>query len=139
MKPRLAIDLDETLGATITNSTSIIGFQPRTGCYEILKKLKLRYQLILWTASRRSYLNKVLVFGLGDYFQETYSWDDIAKSWKDIRHINASYLIDDDEYHLEMAQKYGLKSRYIIIPPYGSFTDEKEPHRWIWQIQEKLL
>jgi histidinol phosphatase-like enzyme len=139
MKPRLAIDLDETLGTTITNATSITGFKFRHGCSELLKQLKVKYHLVLWTASNRSYLNKILVFEIGDYFRETYSWDDIAQSWKDIRKINASFLIDDDEYHLEAARKHGLESRYIIVPAYGSPEDEKDPRQWIQQIQNRLL
>jgi hypothetical protein len=47
----------------------------------------------------------VLAFGLKDYFHETYSWDEIATSWKDIRQIKVDFIIDDDEYHQEAATK----------------------------------
>jgi len=139
MKPRIAIDLDETLGATVTDSTAIIGFRLRDGCLELLKQLESKYQLVLWTVANRSYLNKVLAFGLKDYFQETYSWDDIASSWKNIRQINVEFLIDDDEYHIEMAKQYGLKHHYIIVPAYGSLEDEIEPFKWVQQIEKRLL
>ena len=138
-KPRIAIDLDETLGATVTDSTSIIGFRLRDGCLELLKQLDSKYHLVLWTVAYRSYLNKVLAFGLKDYFRETYSWDEIKQTWKDIRQINVEYLIDDDEYHREAAKKDGLESHYLIVPAYGSPEDEKHPLGWVQQIKEKLL
>jgi len=139
MKPRIAIDLDETLGATVTNSTSIIGFRLRDGCLPLLKQLELKYHLVLWTVASRSYLNKVLAYGLKDIFQETYSWDDIAKSWKDIREIQVEFLIDDEQYFMEIAKKHGLESHYIIVPAYGSQEDQEAPLKWVQQIEEKLL
>ena len=139
MKPRIAIDLDETLGATVTDSTSIVGFRIRDGCIELIEQLELKYHLVLWTVARRSYLDKVLAFGLKTYFSETYSWDEIENSWKDIRQINVEYLIDDDEYHQEIAKRYGLESHYIIVPAYGSPEDEEEPLGWVRQVEEKML
>ncbi|EDN69047.1 hypothetical protein BGP_1195 [Beggiatoa sp. PS] len=139
MKPRIAIDLDETLGATVTDSTSIIGFRLRDGCLSLLKQLELKYHLVLWTVASRSYLNKVLAYGLKDIFQETYSWDDIAKSWKDIREIQVEFLIDDEQYFMEIAKKHGLESHYIIVPAYGSQEDQETPLKWVQQIEEKLL
>jgi hypothetical protein len=139
MKPRIAIDLDETLGATVTDSTSIVGFRLRDGCTELLKQLELKYRMVLWTVARRSYLDKVLAFGLKDYFRETYSWDETESCWKDIRRINVELLIDDDEYHQEVAKKHGLESHYIIVPAYGSPEDEDEPLGWVRQVEERLL
>ncbi len=139
MKPRIAIDLDETLGATVTDSTSIVGFRIRDGCIELIEQLELKYHLVLWTVARRSYPDKVLAFGLKKYFSETYSWDEIENSWKDIRQINVEYLIDDDEYHQEIAKRYGLESHYIIVPAYGSPEDEEEPLGWVRQVEEKML
>ncbi|HIE02627.1 MAG TPA: hypothetical protein EYP59_20475 [Thiotrichaceae bacterium] len=138
MKSRIAIDLDETLGATVTDSTAIIGFRLRDGCLELLKQLDSKYHLVLWTVASRAYLNKVLAYGLKDYFQETYSWDDIASSWKDIRQINVEFLIDDDEYHQEAAKQYDLEDSYIIVPAYGSFEDQKEPLKWVQEIEKRL-
>ena len=138
-KPRIAIDLDETLGVTVTDSTSVVGFRLRDGCTDLLNRLKSKYHLVLWTVASRSYLNKVLSFGLKDYFKETYSWDDIEESWKDIRNINVEFLIDDDEYHWEVAKKHGLESNYIIVLAYGSPEDQDDPFRWVRQIEEALL
>jgi 5'(3')-deoxyribonucleotidase len=139
MKPRIAIDLDETLGATVTDSTSIIGFRLRDGCLSLLRQLESKYHLVLWTVSSRAYLNKVLDYGLKKHFQETYSWDDIASSWKDIRQIRVDFLIDDDEFHLEKAKQYALEDHYLIVPAYGSLEDQKEPFKWVEQIEKKLL
>jgi hypothetical protein len=139
MKPRIAFDLDETLGATITDSTSIVGFCLREGCIELLEKLQKKYYLVLWTVSNRTYLDKVLSFGLKKYFKETYSWDEISISWKDIRQIGVNFLIDDSEYHKEIAKQHGLSSRYIIIPAFGSPEDVKNSRLWIMQIEEILL
>jgi hypothetical protein len=139
MKPRIAIDLDETLGATVTDATFIIGFRLRDGCPQLLKRLKLKYHLVLWTVASRTYLNKVLTYGLKDIFQETYSWDEIAQSWKDVREIQVEFLIDDEEYFMEIAKQHGLESHYIIVPAYGSQEDQEEPLKWVRQIEEKLL
>ncbi len=139
MKARIAFDLDETLGITLTDSNSVIGFHIRDGCTELLERLKTRYHLVLWTVSTRIYLNKVLCFGLADYFQETWSWDEISGKWKDIRRINVKFLIDDSEYHREAAKKYGLESNYIIIPAYGSKEDQKDSLLWARQVKAILL
>ena len=139
MKPRIAFDLDETLGATITDSISIIGFCLREGCIELLEKLQKKYYLVLWSVSNRSYVDKILSFGLKKYFRESYSWDDISRSWKDIREIDVKFLIDDNEYYKEIAQQHGLDSQYIIIPPFGSPEDIKTPMLWVKQIEEILL
>jgi hypothetical protein len=138
-KTRIAIDLDETLGATVTDSTSIIGFRLRDGCLELLKQLDSKYHLVLWTVAYRSYLNKVLAFGLKDYFHESYSWDEIQQSWKDIRLIHVEFLIDDDDYHQQAAKTYDLESHYLIVPAYGCPEDEKHPLGWVQQIKQKLL
>jgi hypothetical protein len=138
IKSRIALDLDETLGVAITDSTSIVGFHLRDGCIELLKQLELKYHLVLWTVASRSYLNKVLNFGLKNYFKETYSWDEIAESWKDVRKIQVEFLIDDEKYYKEVAKKYGLESHYIIVPAYGCPEDDKEPLKWVQQIQKQL-
>ena len=138
-KSRIAFDLDETLGSAITDSYSLIDFNFRKGCFELLAELRSRYTLVLWTVSNRSYAQKVLKFGLAEYFQEVYSWDDISNDWKDIRQINVDYLIDDQAYHKDAATQYGLDSQYIIIPPYGSPEDEVEPMAWANSIRGILL
>ena len=136
---RIAFDLDETLGTAITDSYSIVGFNVRKGCHDILQYLKKRHSLILWSVSNRSYVDKALrLSGLTEYFIEIYSWDDIKCDWKDIRRINADYLIDDSEYYGEKALKNGLGSKYIIIPIYGSVEDQKDPLLWTKQIRKEI-
>ncbi len=135
---RIAFDLDETLGVAITNSTSIVDFLLRDGCIKLLEKIQNEHYLVLWSVSNRSYLNKVLSFGLKKYFRETYSWDEIPSSWKDVRQLEIDFLIDDSEYHKEIAQQYALESQYIIIPAFGSPEDVKNPMLWVTQIENKL-
>jgi TFIIF-interacting CTD phosphatase-like protein len=139
MKRRIAFDLDETLGTAITDSNSLIGFNIRNGCLELLEELDKHYQLILWTSSQRSYLDKILHFGLSQYFFETYSWDDISELWKDIRRIQVEYLIDDDSYQYDTALKNQLEQHYIIIPPYGCKEDNNDPLLWTKIIKDVLL
>ena len=127
MKPRLALDLDETLGSAIVDGKAMLGFQLREGCTEILNKLQMRYQLILWSASNRNYVDKAMCCGLRQYFQETYSWDEVADSWKDIRKFKVEYLIDDSEHHRERAKEYGLEDHYLVIPALGSKEDSEDP------------
>lgn len=50
--------------------------------------------------------------------------------WKDIRLINADYLVDDSEHHLAEASKRGLETGYILIPGYGSPEDAIAPLKW---------
>lgn len=139
MKTRLVFDLDETLGVALVNSNSVVGFNIRQGCLELLEKLSSKYELILWSVSNRKYVNKMLTGELGKFFKETYSWDEISQKWKDIRIINANYLIDDDFYQKEMAEQVGLGSKYIIVPIYGNKIDEMEPLYWIKIIESVLL
>lgn len=138
-KCRIAFDLDETLGTAITDSNSIIGFNIRSGCVELLNELEQHYQLVLWTASQRSYLDKILCFGLNQYFSETYSWDEIPETWKDIRIIKVEYLIDDNLHQLEFAAAHQLEHHYIIIPAYGSKEDNHDPLLWTTIIKHVLL
>ncbi len=137
-RSRIAFDLDETLGTPITDANSILGFNIRSGCIELLQELEPIYQLILWTASQRSYLDKVLSFGLAQYFTETYSWDEIPETWKDTRIINVEYLIDDNTLQQEMAEKHHLEHHYIIIPAYGSREDNNDPLLWTRIIKNSL-
>lgn len=139
MKQRIAIDLDETLGSAIVDSKTIIGFQLRDGCTEILNKLQMRYLLILWSTCRRSYMEKAISFVLRPYFHETYSWDELPDYWKDIRKIHADYLIDDSEHHRERAREYGLENHYLIVPAFGSPEDNDDPRLWLKRIEEKLI
>ena len=139
MKCRIAFDLDETLGTAITDSHNIIGFNLRQGCRELLNDLTPHYHLVLWTVSQRSYLDKVLDFSLSQHFSETYSWDEIPETWKDIRKIHVDYLIDDNHYHREMAKKNHLEDHYIIVPAYGSQEDNQDPLLWTKIVRNILL
>lgn len=117
----------------------MVGFRIRDGCEELLANLPVEHQLILWSVSNRNYLNKVLSYGLGQYFSETYSWDEIASSWKDIRRIKADYLIDDSEHHCLEAEKHGLHPSYIIVPAFGCSRDVEAPLLWKQMIEVRLL
>jgi phosphoglycolate phosphatase-like HAD superfamily hydrolase len=109
MKLRIAFDLDETLGVPVIENDRIVGFRARDGAAELLAELSQKRALILWTVSLRSYLDKVLGYGLGRYFTETYTNDEIAVTWKDIRRIRADYLIDDSPHHAEEAANVAFK------------------------------
>lgn len=135
---RIAFDLDETLGTPMIKGEEIIGFVVRTGAHELLQELVKRNKLMVWTVSNRSYLDKILNSGIKQYFDETYSWDEINDKWKDIRKIKADYLIDDSEHHIQEARKYGMEERYILIPAYGSKEDNEDPLLWAKIISGKL-
>ena len=138
MKQKIAFDLDETLGTIITDGSSIIGFNIRTGCFDLLLELQEKYKLVLWSVSNRSYVEKVLSFGLKQFFDEVYSWDDIACTWKDIREIDAHYLVDDSEHYWKEARHHGIEDQYIIVPGYGSYEDVKNDLYWINKIKSVL-
>jgi len=139
MKKRVAFDLDETLGIPVIEGNKIVGFSERKGMKELLEKLAKRYELVIWTVSKRTYLDKILKCGLGKYFGKTYSWDEISCNWKDIRRIKADYLIDDSPHHKTEASKFGLENFYIIVPAYGSIEDQNDPLLWVRLIQQILL
>lgn len=136
---RIAFDLDETLGVPIIDGVEIVGFRFRDGCVDLLKKLQKDSDIILWTVSNRRYVEKILSFGLKEFFVETYSWDDISISWKDVRKIKADFLIDDSRHHFEEAVKNGIAKHYIVIEPFGSLKDFENPVYWIEQIEEVLF
>jgi FMN phosphatase YigB (HAD superfamily) len=136
----IAFDLDETLGVPITDGRSIVGFQMRRGSAELLTELKSKnYAIVLWTVSSRAYVEKALNFGLGGYFEKTYTWDELPHRWKDVRTLGVDYLVDDSEYHRELAEPHGLASRYIIVPAYGSPDDNSNPLEWAERARTVLL
>jgi hypothetical protein len=139
MSERIAFDLDETLGVPIIEGTKIVGFQWRRGCLELLKKLCNIYEICLWSVGSRQYVDQVLSFGLNDYFIETYSWDELPCTWKDVRKLRIDYLIDDSEHHRQAAKNYGLTKHYIVIPAYGSPEDVADPMLWVKKIEQVLL
>jgi len=138
-RKRIAFDLDETLGVPVIDGVEIVGFRFRDGCVEFLQRLEKDFDLILWTVSNRSYIEKILAFGLKKFFVETYSWNDISTNWKDVRRIKADFLIDDSTHHFEEAVKKGISEHYIVIEPFGSPKDVKNPLYWIEQIEEVLF
>lgn len=138
-RKRIAFDLDETLGVPIIDTNAMAGFRFRDGCVELLEKLQKDFDLILWTVSNRRYVEKILAFGLNRFFTETYSWDDIAAGWKDVRRIKADYLIDDSTHHFEEAVKNGIGERYIVIEPFGSPKDFENPLYWVEQIEKGIF
>jgi len=136
---RLAFDLDETLGVPLIVGNSIAGFRLRDGCAQLLGTLKLDHTLLLWTVSNRSYVEKVLSYGLAEYFAEIYSWDEVASRWKDVRQTRADYLIDDSPHHREKAEAHGLAQHYIVVAGYGSVEDQQDPLLWVRQIEQGLV
>ena len=138
-KPRIAFDLDETLGIPKLDDDQITGFHIRTGALSLLDDLVPHYTLCLWSVSTRSYVDKVLAFGLGAYFAETYSWDEQPVEWKDVRRLNFDYLIDDSPHHREMALQHGIGERYIIISMMGSQEDDDAPLAWVEQVRQTLF
>jgi len=138
-RKRIAFDLDETLGVPIIEENKIVGFRFREGCVELLQRLEKDFDLILWTVSNRSYVEKILAFGLKKFFSEIYCWEDISTSWKDVRRINADFLIDDSSHHFERALEEGISEHYIVIEPFGSPKDFENPLYWIEQIEEILF
>jgi hypothetical protein len=135
---KVAFDLDETLGVPITDGRSVLGFQIRQGCRELLEELAQRHDLVLWTVSSRSYVQKALSFGLGGFFGSCITWDDLPARWKDVRAVGVDYLVDDSDYHRQLAEPHGLASRYIIVPSYGTVEDECDPLAWAARVKSVL-
>jgi hypothetical protein len=135
---RIAFDLDETLGVPLIDGTTIAGFQFRPGCRELLQRLQFHFVLCLWSVSSRRYLDKVLSFGLSDWFAETYSWDELPASWKDVRRIAADFLIDDSPHHRAAAEKHGLADHYVVVPIYGSPEDVADPLAWVRLVEQAV-
>jgi hypothetical protein len=136
---RIAFDLDETLGVPLIEGEAIVGFQCRAGCLELLGRLRPHFTLCLWSVSGRRYLDKVLSFGLSGWFAETYSWDELPSPWKDVRRINADFLVDDSPHHREAAARHGLADRYIVVPVYGGPEDAADPLTWVWLVERAVL
>ncbi len=130
MKARIAFDLDETLAVAAVDESSLRGFIIRPGCNELLEKLAVSFTLVIWSSSERSYLNRALNAGLGEYFEESYSWTELPLRWKDIRLIKAKYLVDDSDHHFLEAKKHGIEQGYIVVPAYGAPEDNADSLLW---------
>jgi hypothetical protein len=135
---RIAFDLDETLGVPIIEVSTIVGFQTRPGCLELLERLRGRFTLVLWSVSGRRYVDKCLSFGLSGWFAETYSWDEMPASWKDVRRIEADFLVDDSPHHREAMAKHGLADRYVVVPIYGGPEDGADPLAWVRLVERAV-
>jgi hypothetical protein len=133
---RIAFDLDETLGVPLIAGDAVVGFQARAGCVELLERLRAQFALCLWSVSSRRYLDKVLAYGLGGRFVETYSWDELQGAWKDVRRIGADLLVDDSPHHREAAARHGLADRYVVVPAYGSPADTADPLAWVRLVEQ---
>lgn len=128
---RIAFDLDETLGVPLIDGANIVGWQMRPGCAELLERLQEEFRLVLWSVSPRRYVDKALSFGLGRWFTESHSWDELPARWKDVRQLRADFLVDDSPHHREVAEKLGLGAAYIVVPAYGSPEDAADPLAWV--------
>jgi hypothetical protein len=141
VKPRVAFDLDYTLGEVIVHplSNAVVGLSLRPGCRELLAQLRPHYTMCLWTISSRWYLDAALALGLRPFFDETYAGDEIVCDWKDLRRIDVQYLIDDSVWHRDHAGKAGLAvAGYIVVPAYNSEEDRSDPLRWVHIVNEAL-
>ena len=135
---RIAFDLDETLGVPLIDGVTMVGWQTRPGCLELLAGLRPRFLLCLWSVSNRRYVEKALSYGLGDYFAETYSWDELPARWKDVRRIRADWLVDDCPVHVENARTAGIEAAYVLVPAYGSPEDSADPLGWVRLVEEAV-
>lgn len=136
---RLAFDLDETLGVPLIDGGNFVGWQMRPGCAELLDRLRPRFTLLLWSVSPRRYVDKALAAGLGRWFAESHSWDEVPARWKDVRHLRADWLVDDSPHHREAAEPFGLAASYVVVPAYGSLEDVADPLAWVRLVEAAVL
>lgn len=106
---RLAFDLDETLGVPVIEGAIMVGWQLRPGCADLLDRLKNRFELVLWSVSPRRYVDKAIAFGLGRWFDESHSWDEVPSEWKDVRRLSVDWLVDDSPHHSEAARRFNWR------------------------------
>ena len=135
---RIAFDLDETLGVPLTDGRGVVGWQMRSGAAELLDRLQRRFDLLLWSVSPRRYVDKALAAGLGRWFTESHSWDEIPSPWKDVRQLRVDLLVDDSPHHALSASAFGLASRYVVVPAYGSPEDATSPSAWITLVEAAI-
>ncbi len=135
---RIAFDLDETLGVPLIEGAAFVGWQLRPGAAELLDRLRERCHLVLWSVSPRRYVDKALAFGLGRWFGESHSWDEVQGAWKDVRRLRADLLVDDSPHHRDEAARHGLASAYVVVPAYGSPEDAADPLAWVRMVEEGM-
>lgn len=132
---RIAFDLDETLGVPLTDGRGVVGWQMRPGAADLLDRLRPAFVLVLWSVSPRRYVDKALAAGLGRWFAESHSWDEVPCEWKDVRRLQADWLVDDSPHHARAAAALGLAARYVVVPAYGSLEDAADPLAWVRQVE----
>ena len=132
---RIAFDLDETLGVPLIDGATMVGWQIRPGCVDLLRRLRERFALCLWSVSSRRYVDKALSFGLREHFAATYSWDELPVPWKDVRRIEVDFLVDDSPHHREAARAHGLEAAYVVVPQYGCPEDAADALAWVRLIE----
>ena len=135
---RIAFDLDETLGVPLIDGPTLVGWHMRPGCAELLDRLHAEFGLLLWSVSPRRYVDQALSFGLGRWFAESYSWDEWPARWKDVRQLQADFLVDDSPHHREAAERWGLAAAYIVVPAYGSPEDAADPLGWVRLVESAV-
>lgn len=135
---RIAFDLDETLGVPLIEVAKVVGWQMRPGCAELLDRLRSEFTLLMWSVSPRRYVDKARTFGLGRWFTETYSWDELPARWKDVRQVKADFLVDDSPHHRDAARAFGLDEAYVIVPAYGSPEDLADPMAWVRLVESTV-
>jgi hypothetical protein len=135
---RIAFDLGETLGVPLTDGWGVVGWQMRPGCADLLDRLGHKFELVLWSVSPRRYVDKALAAGLGRWFAESHSWDEVPSTWKDVRRLRVDWLVDDSPHHAEAAAEFGLASRYVVVPAYGSPEDVTDPLAWVRQVEAAI-
>ena len=140
MRTRIAIDLDDTLGMAVVNDRSLIDFTLRPGARELLADLAEHFELVLFTAAPRHYVEKVFAFtGIDRWFADSVTADEWTDLYKDPRFVNAEFLVDDLEEHRDYGARRGIGSKYIIVPAFRSDDDDREPDRWHRLVRDQLL
>jgi hypothetical protein len=135
---RIAFDLDETLGVPLTDGRGVVGWQMRPGCTELLDRLRPEFELLLWSVSPRRYVDKALASGLSRWFTESHSWDEVPSPWKDVRRLQVDWLVDDSPHHAQTAAEFGLATRYVVVPAYGSPEDATDPMAWVRLVESAV-
>ena len=114
----IVFDLDNTIADEF-------GAKLRPGIKGLLSVLKKDYRLLLWTNSARLRARSILdEHHLSVYFEKMIfreDYDPVNKGLlKDLRTIEASFLVDDDPEEIEFNQKKGVGA-YLISPFRSSF------------------
>ena len=136
LRKRVAFDF-KIFFPPVLKGKSLVAITDRDGSEKLIKRLNQDFDLILWSTEEEGLVNEVLFFE-NHYFSEVHYWEDNAFHWKDVRAINADFLIDDDPHHLETAMTVDIWDRYILIDPFGSPKDIEEPFRWAKIIEGAL-